>query len=158
MWMMYRIENNRQGDLIAFLRSFRDGDVFPRGRAVPLRVLELIRERYREWVAVGAGLGRAIVRPLTPEEWERDREAYSAGLDGMDSARSSVAAADPQQRLVMEACQLVRAGFAFIVANWRTNLVAIEFPGMAAGVDELIEVAIPLHGLGWKPRADRIVS
>ncbi len=66
MWMIYRIENNRQGDLIAFLRSFRDGDVFPRGKAVPLRVLELIRERYREWVAVGSGLGRVIVRPLTP--------------------------------------------------------------------------------------------
>ncbi len=68
MWMMYRIENNRQGDLIAFLRSFRDGDVLPHGRAVPLRVLELIRERHREWVAVGAGLGRAIVRPLILEE------------------------------------------------------------------------------------------
>ena len=158
MWMIYRIENDRQGDLIAFLRSFRDGDVFPRGRAAPLRVLELIRERYQEWVAVGEGLGRAIVRPLTPNEWERDREAYSAGSAGMDSVRSSIAPADPQQRLLTEACRLVRAGFAFILANWRTNLVAIEFPGMAAGEDELIEVAIPLHGLGRRPRADRVVS
>ncbi len=76
----------------------------------------------------------------------------------MDSARASIAPADPQQRLVTEACQLVRAGFAFILANWRTNLVAIEFPDMAAGEDELIEVAIPLHGLGRRSRAGGIVA
>ena len=147
MWMVYRIER-REGDLIAYLRSFVDGVTFPRGAGVALRVLTEVKQTYQGWVS-GAGLGRVIIRPLTSAEWTREREAMARGTRAMSVAVPQDGA---ERVLIRTACSLIRAGCAFIQANWRTNLVAIEYPGMGGADDDLIESAIPLHGLAAPAR------